>query len=345
MKIVEKIEQIKGICQVSYETLFQMIGICSATYRRWKSRIANALAPVRQSGPKPVKPLDLGRVHAEMEKLEHKAKRSNGVGELRKTLQGVISRRDLDLLIATARREAITRKKAAQFELDWLEPGTVWAMDVFEMKLPYTPKKSYVLTVQDLATGYKFPPLATEREPRGHEVATHLKSLFARFGKPLLVKIDNGGNLNHYSIKELLADQGIIPLNSPAYYAPYNGAIEHTQGEFKARLQECYGEANSFAEFTLMAELAAHDLNHSGRRKLNGKNSCLKLFGKPRISFSKRKRKEVFEWISDLAIDIVAKSGEKKIRSTAWRVACRKWLEENGLVSIRKMQTVLPTFS
>jgi hypothetical protein len=238
----------------------------------------------------------------------------------------------------------MAREKAALFEVAWLEAGTVWAMDVFEMKLPYTPGKSYVLTAQDLATGYKFPPLATEREPRGQEIAVHLKKLFTRFGKPLFLKIDNGGNLNHYAVKELLAEQCVMPLNSPAYYAPYNGAIEHAQGEFKVRLQECYGEANSFSGFALMAELAGHDLNHTDRRKYNGKNSCLKFFGKPRISFSKRKRKEVFQWISDLAIDIVAKSGEKKIRSVAWRVACRKWLEENGLVSIRKMQIVLPTF-
>jgi transposase InsO family protein len=236
------------------------------------------------------------------------------------------------------------RKKAAQCELEWHEPGTVWAMDVFEIKQSYTPVKKYVLTVQDLSTGYKFPPLATEREPRGHEVAAHLQKLFAQFNKPLFFKLDNGGNLNHHAIKDLLADQGIMPLNSPGYYAPYNGAIEHTQGEFKTRLQEYDNKAKSFAEFTLMVNLAAHDLNHSDRRKYNGKNSCLNFFGKPRISFSKRKRKEVFEWISDLAIDIVAKSGEKKIRPTAWRVACRKWLEQNGLVSIRKSQAVLPTF-
>ena len=345
MRIIEKIEEVKGICLVTYKVLLRMAGICSATYRRWKNRIQKSLDPVRQAGPKPVSPLDLRKVEKELDKLEHKPKRSRGVSELRKSLQGTISRRDLDLLVAAARREEMTRKKAALFEVAWLEAGTVWAMDVFEMKLPYTPRKSYVLTVQDLATGYKFPPLVTEREPQGHEVATHLKNLFVRFGKPLFLKIDNGGNLNHHAVKELLADQGIIPLNSPAYYAPYNGAIEHTQGEFKTRLQESYGEASSLSEFTLMAELASHDLNHAARRKLHGKNSCLEFFGKPKINFPKRKRKEVFEWISDLAIDIVEKSDEKKIRSTAWRVACRKWLEKNGLVSIRKMQGVLPSFS
>lgn len=344
MRIVEKIEQLKRMYRMSYQVLFEMIGICSATYRRWKSRIKKSLDPVRQSGPKPVKPLDLQKVRAEMARLEHKVKRSHGVGNLRKSLQGTISRRDLDLLVATARREEIARKKAARFEVDWHEPGTVWAMDVFEMKLSHTPRKSYVLTVQDLATGYKFPPLVTEGEPRGQEISVHLKGLFKRFDKPLFLKLDNGANLNHYSVKELLAGEGVLPLNSPAYYASYNGAIEHTQGEFKARLQEGYGEADSFSEFALMAELAAHDLNHSGRRKLNGKNSCLKFFGKPKISFSKRKRKEVFKWISELAIDIVAKSDEKNIRPTVWRLACRKWLEENGLVSIRKMQAVLPTF-
>lgn len=344
MRIVEKIEQIKRIYRISYKVLFEMIGICSATYRRWKSRIKKSLDPVRQSGPRPVKPLDLRKVRVAMENLEHKAKRSHGVDNLRKSLQGAISRRDLDLLVATARREAITRKKAARFEVDWHEPGTVWAMDVFEMKLPYTPRKSHVLTAQDLATGYKFPPLTTEREPRGREISAHLETLLMRFSKPLFLKLDNGANLNHYLVKELLADQHILPLNSPAYYASYNGAIEHAQGEFKTRLQECYGEAASFSEFALMAELAAHDLNHLDRRKLKGKNSCLRFFGKQKISFSKRKRKEVFQWISDLAIDIVAESDEKRIRSTAWRIACRKWLEENGLVSIRKMQAVLPTF-
>ena len=74
--------------------------------------------------------------------------------------------------------------------------------------------------MQDLATGYKPPPLATEREPRGQEVAAHLKNIFTRFNKPLFLKLDNGGNLNHYSVKELLADQCIMPLKQSRLLCP-----------------------------------------------------------------------------------------------------------------------------
>ncbi len=331
--------------RLSYKELLKLFGIASTTYRRWKNRIKKALQPVQQPGPKPVQPFDLEKVHAEMEKLKHRAKRSHGVGKLRAALRGALSRRDIDLLVAAARREAGEEKKAALFEVNWREPGTVWAMDVFEMKFFWLPGKVYFLTVQDLATGYKFPPLVTVKEPRGKAVAAHLGKLFTRFGKPLFLKLDNGGNLNHRAVKELLTDQFIVPLNSPTYYAQYNGAIEHTQGEFKEQIRQRCREQSSFSEIALMAELAAHDLNHFRRRKLGGKNSCLEFFEKPKTSYSKRKRKEVMQWISDLALDIMEKAGEKIIRSTAWRVACRKWLEENGLVSISKTQGVLPTFS
>ena len=334
-------EQIKKICQVSYKDLFKVAGISSATYRRWKNRIKNALDPVFSAGPKPVKPLDLQKFHAELGKLQHNNKRSRGVGVLRKIMQGALSRRELDLLIAKARWQAMHVKKTLQHEVDWRYPGTVWAMDVFEMKFPL---KVFVLTVQDLASGYKFPPLACRKQPRGKEVAIHLQSLFTKFGKPLFLKLDNGGNLNHSSVMDLLATHLVLPLNSPAYYPPYNGAIEHTQREFKEQILACQAKVSSFNEFARLVETIAHDLNHAARRKKKGLNSCLKFFGKTKRKFSKRKRKEVFEWIYDLAIDIGEKSGQNKNRASAWRIACRKWLEKNGLVAIRNSPKVLPAF-
>ncbi len=345
MRIVERIEQIKNACQVSYKMLFSMAGICAATFRRWKNRVQKALDPVTRPGPKPVNPQAMRKAREEVKKLEHRAKRSHGAGELRKKMQEDISRRDLDRLIAEARQEENRRLRQNQHKVEWHQVGAVWAMDIFETRMPGLPGKAFVLTVQDLASGYKFPPLCLEKQIRGPEVAAHLKQLFHQFGKPLFLKVDNGGNLNHLAVSSLLDRYFVIPINSPTYYAPYNGAIEHTQGEFKKLLLAPGCFYSSFKEFALRVEITAHDLNHQGRRKLLGQNSCLCFFGKRKNSYTKRKRKEVIEWISQLTVDILSKSERMKNEIDAWRIACRMWLEKNGLVSISKPQGVLPGFS
>ena len=344
MKIVEKMEQIKKACQVSYEILFNMAGICAATFRRWKNRIQNGHEPIARPGPKPINPQAMRKAREEAHKLEHRTKRSHGVGELRQKLQGDVSRRDLDRMIAEARQEAARLSRENQYKVDWQQIGAVWAMDIFETRTPGLPGKAFVLTVQDLASGYKLSPLCSRKQITGEKVAAHLQQLFHRFGKPLFLKVDNGGNLNHKTVSDLLDRYFVIPINSPTYYAPYNGAIEHTQGEFKKLILAPEYYFSSFKEFALKVEIAAHDLNHQSRRKLQGLNSCLSFFGKPKYNYSNRKRKEVIEWISKLAVDIIRKSEQMKNGLAAWRIACRMWLEKNGLVSITKPQKVLPGF-
>ena len=65
---------------------------------------------------------------------------------------------------------------------------------------------------------------------------------------------------------KFLSEFFVLPLNSPAYYAPYNGAIEESQRELKTCLRE-----KLIAGLRLVpenqidavyAEVAAHDLNH-----------------------------------------------------------------------------------
>ena len=89
--------------------------------------------------------------------------------------------------------------------------------------------KLYLHNLSDLCSRYKFHPLASAALPGGEEVTGHLSHLFSKFGAPLFCKRDNGGNLNHLSVNEVLAQAYVIPINSPPCTAPYNGAIEHTQ--------------------------------------------------------------------------------------------------------------------
>jgi hypothetical protein len=52
----------------------------------------------------------------------------------------------------------------------------------------------------------------------------------------------------------------------------------------------------------------------------------------------------VYDWITDLAVDLSARCGKNKIDPAAWRIAARKWMEKNRLIVIQKPVKVLPNF-
>ena len=345
IQLVEEVEQVKATLKMGYNAILSLLPLCQATYRRWKARLVRKQPPVKKPGPKPLKPLDLETIKRKLEKLVHGRKRSRGVGELRLALQGIISRRDLDALIALERKEKLQKRGSQLFRLTWLRPGSVWSMDVFETHIPFLTEKAHVLSVQDLASSYKLPPLVMEHEPHGAQVAAHLNQLFSRFGAPLFIKRDNGGNLNQMAVHQLFSDHDVFPLNSPFYCAKYNGAIEHTQGEYKQQLQREYRDIESFTDFKRCVALATHDLNHLARRRLKGENSCKRFFQEKRFKYHKRNRQEVFTWIYETASDILKKVEQNFSLKSATRIAARLWLVKNGMLSISKKEIVLPNSS
>ena len=72
----------------------------------------------------------------------------------------------------------------------------------------------------DLHSRYRLSPLSSHCLPCGEEVAGHLRYLFERFDPPLFCKRDNGGNLNHLAVNQVLEEALVIPVNSPPYWAP-----------------------------------------------------------------------------------------------------------------------------
>ena len=147
------------------------------------------------------------------------------------------------------------------------------------------------------------------------------------------------------AVNEVLEQALVIPINSPPYKAPYNGAIEHTQGEFKNYLRRWEWKADTIKAFGLLAEIAAHALNHITRRCLKGLTACSVYFGNNRIRYPKSQRKSIYNWIRDLAAEISIRVGKNKISPLALRVAAKQWLMKNGLINIQRAGKVLPNFS
>jgi hypothetical protein len=171
-------------------------------------------------------------------------------------------------MVTRTRQDKLRKERAEQFKQNWHRSGSAWNIDVFEIRKPQSYSKNFVLLVQDLASGYKLPPLASGSVPKGPEITRHLGQVFEEFCRPLLLKRDNGGKINNSLVTELLAENHVFPLNNPCHYVRYNVAIEHAQGEFKHRLRQNDKYTVSCKEFALSTELTAHDLNHVRRRKL-----------------------------------------------------------------------------
>ena len=184
-------------------------------------------------------------------------------------------------------------------------------------RLRSTNKRIYA--AGDVCSRYKFTPLTSAHTPLGEHIAGHLDEQFTRYGPPLSIKRDNGGNLNHHAVNQLLEDAMVVPINSPVMTAAYNGAVERAQGELKRHLN-CRYKAKTTGEFALLAESATHDLNHKPRRGLGGNIACRVYFGNNRMRYPKRQRKSIYDWIYDLAAEISTRAGKKKITPVAWRV-------------------------
>ena len=325
-------------------TLAAEMGLRLTTLRRWRRRFSQGQAAIGRRGPRKVKPLNLGELKERIEGLGHGRKRSRGSGLLHRTYAGGISRRDLNAMVRAVRSESSRQRMAEMGHVSWLRPNLAWAMDDCQKTQRAAGGTLHLHNLTDLHSRYRLPPLASDCLPCGEEVAGHLQYLFDRFEPPLFCKRDNGGNLNHLAVNQVLEEALVIPINSPPYRAPYNGGIEHSQGEFKSYLDRWSWKAGTVDRMMLLSETAAHDLNHQPRRCLGGKTACRAYFGGSRIRYPRRKRVSVYRWIQELAAEVSTRAGKPVITPTAWRVAAKQWLVKNGLIRIHKPGNVSPNF-
>ena len=346
---MEIIEEIKGKTGMPYGMICRAMRIPLATLGRWRRRRKENHPFLNRPGPKKVEPFDPSILDAEIRLLDHGTKRSEGVTKLYGRYQGSLSRRDLSRMVGQVRQEVTADHRKNFRQIDWLVPGVVWAMDVTEDDLGMA-GKIYLQNTQDLGSRYKFPPLSGEC-PVGEEIAGYLSEKFFRFGPPLFLKRDNGGNLNHGAVNGVLAEFFVLPLNSPVYYAPYNGAIEESQRELKACLREKLiadlpGSENH--SMVVYAEVAAHDLNHRQRPCLNGKTSCQVFFSPgERPVFSKLERREIYDILLERVERILVSMNQfdKSAREAAWRIAVEFWLQSKGFIKVHIPQKVSPNLN
>ncbi len=335
---------------IPYGAICKTLQLPLSSFNRWRLRIQKSEAVVKRPGSKKVVPFDTSVLDTEIRLLDHGWKRSMGTTELYQRYRFSVSRRELGRMIEQVRRDLVSDYRRYLRRIEWQRPGVAWAMDgtEYDVGLSY---KIYLCNMQDLGSRYKFLPLAGDY-PVGEEIAGYMSEKFDRYGAPLVLKRDNEGNMNHSAVNSVLEEFYVLPLNSPAYYAPYNGAIEESQREVKQCLREKL--PSNMTELpnhiAVYAEAGVNDLNHRIRPCLNGKTSCQVFFEfGSRLAFTKRQRREIYDSIMEKVERILSAMNQsgQAIKESAWRIAVESWLKSRGFINIhinQKCHPVLPVF-
>jgi len=321
----------------SLRRLCPRIGLSRATLGRWRQRQCAGQPLLLTPGPAKTQPLPLARLSGQIEGLTHGRRRTQGTGSLYQQYHQHISRRALGRLVRQARCQHHEHLRLLTCHITWARAQTVWAVDATEWPTVPAGPKLQVLAASDLASHYG---LGLQPEPHltGERVAEYLVGLIQRHGPPLFLKRDNGAVLRTPAVQHVLAQAGILPLDSPPYYPPYNGAIENYIGQLKRALPDglpCPPSGNLGPVRACLHGLRL-ELNARPRPALHGACPADRFHRGPRLHVPKPERAAIFDWIWQRARRTLSTMETVHPRSlpTAWRHAAELWLRCQGLMAI-----------
>lgn len=347
--MIDVIESLKDRMEEPYRGLCRDLELPYSTIMRWKARRKNGQPAVDQPGPQKTGPLDLSALYDGIMRLRHRKKRTGGTRVLFKEFKDQVSRREFYGMVKTVRGEIDGAKEALERRIEWLVPGLVWGMDDME-KAWLERYKAYVLLAHDYGSRYAVGIQGDDTKPNGLMTAAFTERLFGDAGIcPLFLKHDRGSNFMSLEMQDVLAAGYVIPLISPRHYPPYNGGVERAHQDIIRHVYQLLGNEKADGRtFRLACEVSRHEVNHLHRVSLSGRTAC-HVFeeARPYIqAYGRRQRREAYEEIETLSIDIVDELGEytETARETAFRYAAETWMQLNNMIRVTQNGKVLPPF-
>lgn len=339
---VQKIEQLHECGGGSHRSLYIRCGLVRSTAQRWQMRIRCGLLAIRRRGRPDASQSDSQALQEDITALRYGPQRCNGIGGLYGKWAGIFSQSEIYEKAQAERRRLCRVMRDGWQRQRWVAPGAVWAMD------PGQINGMLWNLVTDMSSRFRFDIQLASHLP-AEVIRQQLQALFERFGAPLVLKRDNGSNLDNPLIDELLAFSGVIGLTSPPYYPRYNGAVEYAQRELKIVAQAMHNILQIPLHDALI--LSPGMLNTQPRPCLAGATAYAALHAVlPTLhqTYTMDHRKEIKRWI-DARTEAIVKSMANDARhvhdapAVAKRLATETWMRDAGLViPVPRPTSVLP---
>jgi hypothetical protein len=307
---------------------------------RWRANVRLGNLPIRRRGraKPPPSALLLLVVYLQMAALRHQSARSPGLPSLCQEWSAIIPRAQLRRLASDYRLRRRRRARARLQRLHCPHAGTVWAMDAAVIL------GVRWLVVTDLASRYRFPLLLADQLP-AQRIRPYLEQIFRLYTPPLVIKRDNGSNLDNPLVDDVLGAYGVLALNSPCRYPRYNGAVEYAQREIKTLVLILH----RFAGLPIVEALERTPgiLNTKPRPCLHGATAD-DVFHTPNPAlawaFTSQQRKESKHWIEQRTDAILATmtARNRRTQAAARRLATETRMRDLGLIAPVAPPKVLP---
>jgi transposase InsO family protein len=145
------------------------------------------------------------------------------------------------------------------------------------------------MVLQDECSRYKVHTRLANGPASEKDVLIYLREAFEKHGAPLVLKQDNAAYQNTEAVQKLCEEYGVLILNSPPGYPPYNGKIERGMRDIKGYVRGLK-RRNKGENLQQQIGLAIKDLNEDRPRPVLKGKTAKEVFEQRSIRLPSRKQ-------------------------------------------------------